>query len=378
MVSLPHHPTPPWGKQGFEITHPSLPGSPRQGHLPPISGLAKWGDLQSTLTRGRGWESFPERAQWLLILMACLAPRSQLPRRLLMEKRAWPERLWLLVPAGPHPLLTPGGDGTALQQTLRTHAAEGDPRACHHLHGPRSCPLQVPRTQTQICRFQRKSGSIMTPSPNGLISVTACCCLHCHCAWVLCRALYKCCLRQRSAVSVSAMTAVTLYCFWCWSFLHLGHVFLGGPRAGRSAVLSWLCHGLLQRCQGSRRGHGQRAAEVEGFRISQSPVKIQAGILQRGVPGAGFPNTPAPVCHTLPACLCPDTVRYQAAEWPRRAAGSCLLKETTSVVSSPLPAQWNLSTSGVGDSSTFKTDHVPTGAGQGSSGQNAPPATCSC
>ena len=55
------------------------------------------------------------------------------------------------------------------------------------------------------------------------------------------------------------MTAVSFYRFWCWSFLHLGCVFPGGPRAGRPALLSWLCHGLLQRCQGSRKSHGQRA-----------------------------------------------------------------------------------------------------------------------
>ena len=153
------------GSGDLRYPTPSLPGSLRQGHLLPISGLAKWGDLRSPLTRGKGWESFPERAQWLLILMACLALRSQLPRRLLMEKRAWPERLWLLVPVGPHPLLTPGGVGTALQQTLCTHAAEGDPSTCHHIHRPRSCPLRVPRIQTQICRFQRKSGSIRNPPP---------------------------------------------------------------------------------------------------------------------------------------------------------------------------------------------------------------------
>ena len=48
------------------------------------------------------------------------------------------------------------------------------------------------------------------------------------------------------------------------------------------------------------------------------------------------------------------------------------------VMSGPMPAQWNLSTSGMGDSSTFKTVHVPMGTSQGSSGQNMPPATCSC
>lgn len=142
--------------------------------------------------------------------MACLALCSQLPRRLLMEKRAWPERLWLLVPAGPHPLLTPGRDGTALQQSLCTHAAEGHPGACHRLNRPRSCPLQVLRIQTHICCFQRKiSFGHETPS-HGLI-IIVCCCLHRHCAWVLCQVLYKCCPCQRSAVSLSAMTAVTLF-----------------------------------------------------------------------------------------------------------------------------------------------------------------------
>lgn len=85
----------------------------------------------------------------------------------------------------------------------------GSPRCLPPLR-PRSCPLQMLRIQTHICCFQRKiSFGHETPS-HGLI-IIVCCCLHCHCAWVLCQVLYKCCPCQRSAVSLSAMTAVTLF-----------------------------------------------------------------------------------------------------------------------------------------------------------------------
>lgn len=53
LVSLLHCPAPRGRQQGCEITHPHLAGSPGQGHLLPISGLVKWGDLQSPLTRER-------------------------------------------------------------------------------------------------------------------------------------------------------------------------------------------------------------------------------------------------------------------------------------------------------------------------------------
>lgn len=42
------------------------------------------------------------------------------------------------------------------------------------------------------------------------------------------------------------------------------------------------------------------------------------------------------------------------------------------VMSSPLPAQRDLGTAGVEDPSPFKTDHIPTEAGQVSSGQTMP------
>lgn len=41
-------------------------GNPKRGHALPSSGLAKWGDPGRPLSREKGWESFPERAQWLL------------------------------------------------------------------------------------------------------------------------------------------------------------------------------------------------------------------------------------------------------------------------------------------------------------------------
>lgn len=65
------------------------------------------------------------------------------------------------------------------------------------------------------------------------------------------------------------MTAVTPHCFWCWCFPHLGRAFPGRPRAAGSAILRWLCHGLLRRCWSSRKSHGQSA------RVSSRSERIQ-------------------------------------------------------------------------------------------------------
>lgn len=185
--------------------------------------------------------------------MARLAPRSQLPRRLLMEKRAWPERLWLLIPGCSRPLLAPGGDGIAQQQT-----------PC--MQPLRVTPAPAMLTWTEVLSFagaqkpdpdlpfSKKTRFSHEPPSHGSTSITLCHCLHPHYAWVLCWPQHKRCPCQRNAVSISAMTAVTPSCFQCWSSLHLPHVFPGGARA---ATLSWLCHSLLQQCQGSGKVMGR-------------------------------------------------------------------------------------------------------------------------
>lgn len=101
------------------------------------------------------------------VLMARLALRSQLPRRLLLENRAWPERLRLLVLEGLavpccKPSVTPPKSDLPLL-TL--------PRAL--------CRCSEPRPRSAASKKQ--SGTILTPPCRGLIRVSGCCCLHCHC-----------------------------------------------------------------------------------------------------------------------------------------------------------------------------------------------------
>ncbi|OPJ88297.1 hypothetical protein AV530_008272 [Patagioenas fasciata monilis] len=91
----------------------------------------------------------------------------------------------------------------------------------------------------------------------------------------------------------------------CWSFLHLGCAFPSGPRAAGSAILSWLCHGLLWRRWSSRKSHGQstreslsRAGERRGTDMSTvSPadqaVPDQQSWKQGPLPSSGNTFIPA-------------------------------------------------------------------------------------
>lgn len=95
------------------------------------------------------------------VLMARLAPRSQLPRRLLLENRAWPERLRLLVPAGPRPLPAPGGAGTAPEPLLTSPAVTP---ACHCHTTPGLVRCRCPESRPTSATFEKKSGIILNPS----------------------------------------------------------------------------------------------------------------------------------------------------------------------------------------------------------------------
>jgi len=175
-----------------------------------------------------------------------------------MEKRAWPERLWLLIPAGPHPRLTPGGDGTTLQQTLYTHAAKGDPSACNHLHGPSpvlcGCPESRPRSATS------KENQVQSLTPLPWFDQHYC---------VLLSPLPLCLGVVLGAVQMLLMPAQCSQCLRNDSsgFLLLLVLVFPSTRTSFSEwTQSWMvCHSQLvvpraaAAMQGSRKSHGQRA-----------------------------------------------------------------------------------------------------------------------
>lgn len=117
--------------------------------------------------------------------------------------------------------------------------------ACHHLHTPRACPVEVPRIQ--ICHFQRKSGSVVNPLP-----------------WF--HQCYCVLLPPLSLLLDAAQVLPTpAQCNDSSDSLLLLVLVFSAPRTWFSRwTQSWFCHRL-----GSRKSQGQRA------RVSSRSGRLQ-------------------------------------------------------------------------------------------------------
>lgn len=151
----------------------------------------------------------------------------------------------------------------------------------------------------------------------------------------------------------------------CWSVLHLGHVFPGGPSAGWSVIFSCVAMGSCSndREAGEPLGRDPGGA-AEGFRALCKSVQVcskevsQVLTLPTSQPGLSGVTW-----------LYSDTGQHQAAQQPQTAAGSCLPRETTLCPVSRTHGREHL---WGGDSSTSETHHKPTQPSLGGSGQTHP------